>query len=207
MRILLVLPAAAPTLQDANRLLAESKWSEAATAFSRLVEADAGNAAAWMGLGEARLQRKELAPAKQSFEKSLSLGFRPVLNKVNLARVAAVQGDRKAVLAAFRDLVKAGQGGSARAIIGESPELSADAEYARFAKEEMAPCRDPVYRQFDFWIGDWTVKDPGGNTVGRNVITREQEGCLLVEHWTSAQGVQTGTSFNYYDVRDKKWHQ
>jgi hypothetical protein len=30
---------------------------------------------------------------------------------------------------------------------------------------------------------------------------------LLVEHWTASKGGQTGTSFNYYDVRDKKWHQ
>jgi len=30
---------------------------------------------------------------------------------------------------------------------------------------------------------------------------------LLVEHWKSAEGVQTGSSFNYYDIRDKKWHQ
>jgi hypothetical protein len=126
---------------------------------------------------------------------------------VNLARVCALEGDRDGVLSVFRALVKAGRGGQARAIIAGAPELAKDPEYARFAKEEMAPCRDPIYRQFDFWIGDWTVQDPAGNPVGRNRVTLEQEGCLLVEHWTSGEGVQTGTSFNYYDVRDKKWHQ
>jgi len=48
---------------------------------------------------------------------------------------------------------------------------------------------------------------PNGPSVGRNVVTLEQDGCLLVEHWTALNGGQTGTSFNYYDVRDKKWHQ
>jgi hypothetical protein len=43
--------------------------------------------------------------------------------------------------------------------------------------------------------------------VGTNKVTREQDGCLLVEHWTSSRGKETGTSFNYYDIRDKKWHQ
>lgn len=43
--------------------------------------------------------------------------------------------------------------------------------------------------------------------AGHNLISLEQEGCLLVEHWTASEGMQTGTSFNYYDVRDKMWHQ
>ena len=38
-------------------------------------------------------------------------------------------------------------------------------------------------------------------------MTLEQDGCLLVEHWTGNGGGQTGTSFNYYDIRDKQWHQ
>lgn len=68
-------------------------------------------------------------------------------------------------------------------------------------------CQAAEYRQFDFWIGDWEVQDLKGNVVGTNRVTREQDGCLLVEHWTSSRGKETGTSFNYYDVRDKKWHQ
>jgi hypothetical protein len=39
------------------------------------------------------------------------------------------------------------------------------------------------------------------------MVTLEQDGCLLVEHWKSSSGKETGTSFNYFDVRDKKWHQ
>ena len=30
---------------------------------------------------------------------------------------------------------------------------------------------------------------------------------LLVEHRTSTAPGQTGTSFNYYDIRDQRWHQ
>jgi len=74
--------------------------------------------------------------------------------------------------------------------------------------EKNTPCQSPAYRKFDFWVGDWNVHAPnGGPTVGRNLVTLEQDGCLLVEHWTSSSGGHTGTSFNYYDVRDKKWHQ
>jgi hypothetical protein len=78
---------------------------------------------------------------------------------------------------------------------------------AQSAQAKAAPCDAAEYRQFDFWIGDWEVHDPAGNVVGANKVTREQDGCLLVEHWTSSRAKETGTSFNYYDIRDKKWHQ
>lgn len=69
-----------------------------------------------------------------------------------------------------------------------------------------AGCSAPEYRSFDFWIGDWDVF-ANDKLAGHNLVTREQDGCLLVEHWTSATGGITGTSFNFYDIRDRKWHQ
>ncbi len=74
------------------------------------------------------------------------------------------------------------------------------------APATTAGCAAPEYRKFDFWIGDWDVF-VNDKPAGHNLVTREQDGCLLVEHWTSSIGGQTGTSFNYYDIRDRKWHQ
>jgi hypothetical protein len=86
---------------------------------------------------------------------------------------------------------------------------------AGHASSPAGTCKAPEYRKFDFWIGDWEVHEPGkggvtgaiGDVVGHNRVTLEQDGCLLIEHWTATTGGETGTSFNYYDVRDKKWHQ
>ncbi len=80
-------------------------------------------------------------------------------------------------------------------------------ENVAHAQGKKAPCHAPEYRQFDFWLGDWDVHSPDGPSVGHNLVTAEQDGCLLIEHWTALTGGVTGTSFNYYDVRDKKWHQ
>jgi hypothetical protein len=92
-------------------------------------------------------------------------------------------------------------------IISSSP-VRAQQAVAAIGANITAPCRASEYRKFDFWVGDWDVRAPnGGPTVGHNLVTIEQQGCLLVEPWTSSTGGQTGTSFNYYDVRDKKWHQ
>ncbi len=63
----------------------------------------------------------------------------------------------------------------------------------------------PEHRQFDFWIGEWTVTSQGG-FAGKNVITSAEGGFALIEKWSGAGG-GTGTSLNYYDRADKEWHQ
>jgi hypothetical protein len=68
------------------------------------------------------------------------------------------------------------------------------------------PCSASEHRQFDFWLGDWEVRDPAGKVVGRNRITTLHKGCVLFENW-SGQGGVTGSSFNIYDAERKVWHQ
>ena len=66
-------------------------------------------------------------------------------------------------------------------------------------------CDAAEYRQLDFWVGDWDVTTHG-QPAGKNLVTREEGGCLVHEHWTGAGG-DTGQSFNFYDRVDRKWHQ
>jgi hypothetical protein len=68
------------------------------------------------------------------------------------------------------------------------------------------PCATPAHRQFDFWLGDWEVRDPSGKIVGRNEITSLQDGCVVFESWRGAGGV-TGMSLNVYDAASRKWKQ
>jgi hypothetical protein len=68
------------------------------------------------------------------------------------------------------------------------------------------PCADAAFRQFDFWIGEWEVRDASGQTAGRNSIALEQSACVLVERWTSARG-GTGMSMNHYDPQAQVWRQ
>jgi hypothetical protein len=66
-------------------------------------------------------------------------------------------------------------------------------------------CDSPEFRQFDFWVGDWDVTT-SGRPAGTNLVTREEDGCVVHEHWKGAKG-GTGQSFNFYDREDGKWHQ
>jgi len=68
------------------------------------------------------------------------------------------------------------------------------------------PCRYEIYRAFDFWLGEWEVFDLDDKKVGENKISARENGCLMLEEWTSASG-GTGQSYNFYDPGMKKWRQ
>jgi hypothetical protein len=68
------------------------------------------------------------------------------------------------------------------------------------------PCPGAAFRQFDFWVGEWEVRNAQDEPVGRNTITLEQNGCVLIERWTSARG-GTGLSMNHYDPLAQAWRQ
>jgi hypothetical protein len=94
------------------------------------------------------------------------------------------------------------------ALVAVSPCACADvaAQSAPAVASKPPPCAPAEHRQFDFWLGDWEVKDPAGKVVGHNRIEAAHGGCALIEHWTSVTGV-SGTSLNIYDRDRGKWHQ
>jgi hypothetical protein len=70
----------------------------------------------------------------------------------------------------------------------------------------VAACASESHRQFDFWVGQWTVT-AGDQPAGNNRIEKRHQDCALAEHWTSAQGNFTGSSLNIYDAATGRWHQ
>lgn len=74
-------------------------------------------------------------------------------------------------------------------------------------QQKPCACCATEFRQFDFWIGQWTVTQPDGKPAGVNQITVIQDSCVVVENWTSAAGSFSGTSYNFYNTKTKKWQQ
>src|SRR4051812_11694452 len=77
---------------------------------------------------------------------------------------------------------------------------------ASASEAPASACSTKPFRQFDFWLGNWSVKGPKGKPAGTNVITSRHDGCALVEEWHSSSGKQ-GTSINYFDPSTSKWKQ
>lgn len=77
--------------------------------------------------------------------------------------------------------------------------------------QRQTPCADAAYRAFDFWLGTWEVfgidaQGKVGAKAGTNVITSQEQGCLILEQWTGISG-GTGQSYNYYDPSMQRWRQ
>ncbi|MGX5173141.1 hypothetical protein ACUR5C_03830 [Aliikangiella sp. IMCC44653] len=67
-------------------------------------------------------------------------------------------------------------------------------------------CQQQHYRAFDFWVGQWEVKDKQGKVLGINHIQPILNGCGLSENWRSQNGFE-GKSYNFYDNQTQLWHQ
>jgi len=73
--------------------------------------------------------------------------------------------------------------------------------------QQQAPCKQsPEFRQFDFWIGEWEVRNPKGEKVGDSSIQLIINDCVIFENYTGVKGY-TGKSFNIYNAPLKKWQQ
>lgn len=87
-------------------------------------------------------------------------------------------------------------GGAALPVAAQEPPAEAIAER----------CAGPEHRQFDFWLGRWEVRNPEGDLVGHNEITRVASGCGLLERWRGVRGSR-GVSVNGYDADGGVWTQ
>jgi hypothetical protein len=128
-------------------------------------------------------------------------------------RLALIAPDAEA---AFRELQRATDAGLSRLPAPPPSEqdlarLKSDARYAGFltAMDQNArPClHDPRYREFDFWLGTWDVRQTGQTSgpAARNVITKTNNGCVVHEFWTAPGSA--GQSFNIFDRTRGKWFQ
>ena len=72
--------------------------------------------------------------------------------------------------------------------------------------EQPKACSASAYRQFDFWLGEWEVRNPKDEVVGSNTIRRILTGCVLHESWIGASG-GGGQSHNIYNMQTEQWHQ
>lgn len=77
---------------------------------------------------------------------------------------------------------------------------------------QTAPCSsNPVYRQFDFWIGQWDVYSTDGKKAGSSKISLILDSCIILEEWTSTASqkgnVYAGKSFNTYNAASSQWQQ
>lgn len=71
--------------------------------------------------------------------------------------------------------------------------------------QSKSPCNTPAHHAFDFWLGDWDVKNAKGDAAGSSNVESILDGCVIFENWTSPG--YAGKSFNTFDPKTRKWTQ
>jgi len=188
-------------------------WNASEAAYASLTQRAPANARFWYRLGTAQKSLGKYDAALNSFAKAESAGTPRYLSQYAIAETHALKGNPAASFTALDEALRAGY--------ALPDQLSADADLAflhndpRFAKlldqakHAQAPCKyGPEYRQFDFWIGEWSVVTAKGEMpAGDSRIESALGDCVIVENWTSKNSLYAGKSYNVYNVTEKRWEQ
>ena len=196
---------------DADALFESEAWQAAAAAYADETIRNPDDGRAWFRLAISSRESGDLDSAVQSLERAEALQFSSVRVQIERSRQELVAGDSSVAVGTLRGLFDAGF--TSVGLITNDPTLSAmsgDAEYDALIADmsvQAYPCEhDERFSEFDFWLGEWEVRDAAGNIAGTNRIEKVEHGCLITETWTGASG-STGFSINYLDASDGKWVQ
>lgn len=206
--------AFADDVDAAQKAYHAKQWKDAATLYGQLTQSEPKNALYWYRLGTSLRMAGELPKAETALAHAQQLGFQPMIVNVGLAAVSAQNGDPEKAMAIIEALAK--NGAPAAALIEGDPAFSSLTSQPRFLaaldsmKEQAAPCKypqkNPQYRQFDFWVGNWDVYGKGGALVGHSHVDLILGNCVVSENWTDMTGGE-GKSYNKYNAPLKRWEQ
>ena len=113
---------------------------------------------------------------------------------------------RVSTLDAARTTWQAVPGGTSDAGAREaSADIGATGTFGVHWPGPSAACALDEDRQFDFWLGSWSYRQPNA-FPGANEITKEGGGCLVEEHFSDQSGTR-GRSVSLFSRADRQWHQ
>jgi tetratricopeptide (TPR) repeat protein len=210
---------AAQQPSSSNTLAAEAgaaydakDWAKAARLYAELSQSPEAPPRVWLRLGAALRQLGKYEEALAAFEKANAAGAALFGEYGEAAVYTAIKQPEKA----FEHLEKAVQQGYAQPdVLSSDPDFSAlrsDPRFAKLveqAKKNQRPCAySAENRQFDFWLGEWSVTTTQGSIpAGDSKIELILEDCVVQENWKSQNSPYSGKSYNIYNQARKQWEQ
>ncbi len=195
----------------AEALFAAKDYPGAASAFQALTRAHPQQPRYWTRLGTSLQLAGRTDDAVAAYRKAIGITTAPIAI-YNLAAVFAKRGQKDSAFYWLDRLVT-------NASYSNDKAVSADEDFASLRSDPrfdpllermravLRPCLTrKESRMFDFWVGEWDVKNPQGQPAGRSSVQLLLEGCTLLENWTDMQG-GGGKSLNSYNTDTKQWQQ
>ncbi|HEY4613334.1 MAG TPA: tetratricopeptide repeat protein [Bacteroidota bacterium] len=203
-----------PKMVAANQLFNAKKYSEAIKAYTEITKEEPNNTRAWSQLGMSHYSLQQYRLAIESFQKEIAISPNPT-TMYNIACNYALDKQKDKALEWL-----------GKAVENNLPTFvnpAADTDFESLRDEprfkeimitidkRLHPCMySPEARQFDFWVGEWsvvTLQGQQGRPAGTSVIQQIAEGCGILENWQSGGAGLTGKSLNFYDQNAGKWYQ
>jgi tetratricopeptide (TPR) repeat protein len=195
----------------AEALFAAKDYVGAASAYQALTRTHPQQPRYWTRLGTSLQMAGRPDDAVAAYRKAIGITTAPIA-MYNLAAVFAKRGQKDSAFYWLDQLVS-------NASYSNDKAVSADEDFASLRSDPrfepllermravLRPCltRDES-RRFDFWVGEWEVKNAQGQPAGQSSVQRLLEGCALYENWTDLQG-GGGKSLNSYNTDVKQWQQ
>jgi tetratricopeptide (TPR) repeat protein len=198
---------------DADKAYIAQDWKSAAELYGQLTKTEPQSGFAWFRLGNALRRRQQYPEALAALEKAKALGFQPPVTQAMIAGVYSASGETEKALAIIEQVAQSAvlpnlfEQDAAFEKLRSNPRYQAAITQMRV---NAAPCKfpdkNPEYRQFDFWLGEWDVYGQGGAKAGTSKIDLILGDCVVLENWTGGAGGE-GKSFNKYSPEFKRWEQ
>ena len=195
----------------AESLFAAKDYVGAASAFQALTVAHPQQPRYWTRLGTALQLAGRQDEAVAAYRRAISMGVAPFA-MYNLATVFAKRGQKDSAFHWLDELVTQAGYSNAQGVAADADfaSLKTDPRFDRVLenmRDVLRPCRSrKESRMFDFWVGEWDVKNTAGQPAGQSSVQLLLEGCALYENWTDLQG-GGGKSLNSYNIDTKQWQQ
>jgi tetratricopeptide (TPR) repeat protein len=209
----------APAASNNDALAAEAggaydarDWTKAAKLYAQLSRSPEAPPRVWLRLGASQRELGRYDEALAAFEKANAAGAALFGEYGEAAVYSAMKQPEKAL----DHLEKAVQQGYAQPEVMSSDSnlaaLRSDPRFAKLleqAKKNQRPCAYTAEnRQFDFWLGEWSVTTTqGAIPAGGSKIELILEDCVVQENWKSLNGPYSGKSYNIYNQALKRWEQ
>jgi tetratricopeptide (TPR) repeat protein len=196
--------------QQANDFYQAQDWAKVIDSYQAISRLEPQNANALYRLGVGFHQLKKYQEATDAYERSEKINNNPSA-AYNLACIYSMAGEKEKAFSWLDKAITAGFGSMSTFQTDKDLDNIRGTKEYKLLEEKLdkaiRPCEyDPAARQFDFWVGDWDVKTQQGQNAGKNTVQKLEDGCLLLENWTSSiRG--TGKSINFFDKQANKWRQ
>lgn len=198
---------APPTNADAEKLVSEGKFAEAASMFEAIAAADPSN-------GVAVVRRARVLMLAGEIDRGIELATEATKRQDIPGRAFYVvgvgkmmKGDRAGAIEALEQAQA--KGFNHAQVLRNEPVLAplrGDKRYEAVVAAALKASITPEQRQLDFWIGEWDVYARNGMKIGENKLESMEMGRVIRESWTDANG-GTGQSINFYNPVTKEMKQ